>query len=132
MSQPSQEILELARAIRPYLGGLVDEDDATRADADLAALLAERGTTFDSDVLVVLERYPAAHDWAARFLEQGMPPELVDLVERSGGEYRPPPGQGVIAAARYVCPEGDFVRWQRVAGMELDPCPTHLLPLVPG
>jgi hypothetical protein len=127
-----QLIAELARAIRSYLAGLVDDGEvAARLDAELAGLLAETGSpSFQADVLEAVGTHAATRDWAAAFLESGAPPDVAPQVERG---YAAPPGRGVVAVvARYVCPEGDYVRWRRAAGMELEPCPTHGLDLVPG
>ena len=132
MHEPGQLIAELARAIRPYVAALVEDGQAAaRLDADLAGLLAETGRpTFQTDVLDVVGRHAATRDWAAAFLEFGAPPDVSPLVERG---YAAPPGRGVVpVVARFVCPEGDYVRWRRAAGMELGHCPTHGLDLVPG
>jgi len=132
VQEPGQLIAELARAIRPYLAELVDDGEAAaRLDAELAGLLANTGSpSFQADVLKVAGRHAATRDWAAAFLESGAPPDVAPQVERG---YAGPPGRGVVpVVARFVCPDGDYVRWRRAAGQELGPCPTHGLDLVPG
>ena len=66
-----EQLLEAARAIRPYLAELVGAD-ADRVDGELAALLARSGDDEHGEVegliLDCLMRNPATHDWAARFL----------------------------------------------------------------
>lgn len=132
MREPGQLIAELARAIRPYLAELVEDGEAApRLDAEFAGLLADtESPSFQADVLEAVGRHAATRDWAAAFLESGVPPDVAPQVERG---YALPPGRGVVpVVARYVCPEGDYLRWRRHAGQELGPCPTHGLDLVPG
>jgi hypothetical protein len=126
-----EDILDVARTIRPYLPELVGAE-ADSYDRELADLLAEaRGGRDVGDQLVaVLTRSAAAHAWAARVLESDrhLPPELQQIRERG---YQPLPGPGEpVDAERYECPEGDYV-WYRISVSAPVPiCPTHKSPLV--
>jgi hypothetical protein len=131
------DILEAARAIRPYLADLLGpegQDTAEAIDRDLAAGLvrAREGEDAEEDVAAVLADHPVTRNWAARFLELGYPPSLAPLSERAiGTGYAPPPGSGVVSAARFSCPEGDYVWFQRTVGTTPPACPTHSVALVP-
>ena len=125
-----ETILELARAVRPYLSELVEEPRAAALDAEFAELLAEAPARGDVDerVLDLLGQSPALGDWAAAFLERGAPPEVAYLEERSRLQGLAGEGE-VVRAPRYACPEGDFVFYRRSVGQAVPECPTHHLPL---
>jgi hypothetical protein len=126
-----EQVLEAARAIRPFLAELVGSD-ADRVDRELAALLARSHDDEDGDVerliLGCLMRSPATHDWAARFLtDQGR--------DGAGGRqrgYSPVGGDGEpVAAPRFACPEGDTVWYRHSVGQQPPICTTHGLALQP-
>jgi hypothetical protein len=124
-------MLEVGRAIRPYLGDLLsDPASAAAADADFAALLAEarQGRPVEGAIRARLEADPDLHRWAAAFLQHGAPPEIVNELERSGDA---PPGDVGASPALdvFACPEGDYVWWRRAVGMAVPACPTHEIPL---
>ncbi len=127
-----EQILEAARAIRPYLAELVGPD-ADRVDEELAALLArsrdgEHGEV-EGLILDCLMRNPATHDWAARFLIHQRP---ADAGTGQRG-YDPLGGEGeLVAALRFACPEGgDTVWYRRSVGQKPPICTTHGLTLQP-
>jgi hypothetical protein len=125
-------MLEVGRAIRPYLADLLaDPDAAAAADAHFAALLAEarEGRPVDVAILARLKADPELHRWAAAFLQHGAPPEVVAEPERGPGEA--PPGDVGATPSRdvFACPEGDYVWWRRAVGLAVPVCPTHGLPL---
>jgi hypothetical protein len=115
------EIREAARTIRSYLSELLDADAATETDRALAKLLASSAA--DERILVELERHDATAEWAAAFVEHGVPPEFAPVIERTYSEV---PGHGeAVGLPKFVCPKGDFV-WYRHAVGETPPlCPTH-------
>lgn len=128
-------ILEAVRAIRPYLPELLaDAGSAAELDRALADLLAgwEANPRAEDDALERLSGPPEVAEWAAAFLEAGVPPDVRVFVEH-GERYSGLPGHGEAppVPTRYACPEGDYVRWRR--GAELVPdCPTHGVPLEPS
>ena len=119
MSEP--DLLDAARAIRPYLPSLLDESAAAEVDSSLAALLASGGT--EDAVLAELEGHEATAEWTAAFLEHGAPPELAVVRERDFTELA---GHGEpVRAPKYICPEGDFVWYRHAVGQQPPRCPTH-------
>jgi hypothetical protein len=127
-----ERILELARAIRPYLDGLLrDHAEADAVDHDLALLLSEArgGDQVDAQILDRLRRLPALHTWGAAFLQHGLPPDVAAAAERSLSGL---PGEGeVVLAPRFVCPHGDMVFYRPSVGHPIPRCPTHELVLRP-
>ncbi len=129
-----EPLLELARAIRPYLPDLVG-DQAAAMDRDLARLLEEAGgsTAAPAGILDRLGAHTATRKWGAKFLETGLPPDVASLFEaRRGDSYEELPGLGgVVRAPKYACPQGDFVWYRRSQGQVPPRCPTHGIDLVP-
>jgi len=127
-----EQILEAARAVRPYLAELVGPD-ADRVDGELAVLLARSRDGRDGEVegliLDCLMRNPATHDWAASFLIAQQPPDA-GAGQRGYGSLG---GEGeVVAALRFACPVGgDTVWYRRSVGQEPPICGTHRLALQP-
>jgi hypothetical protein len=123
----SENILDGARSIRPYLAELL-EADAGVMDRELAGLLAlaQAGQNVDNRILELLARYEATRAWMAKFLRDKRPPD----VERV---YNPLPGGigPVPVSARYACPNGDYVWYRRAVNQPIGKCPTHHLPLLP-
>ncbi len=131
-------ILDLARTIRPFLPTLFGSgqeavEHARALDQELAALLARAaaGHTVDQHILDRLSDPADVHNWAAKFLQRGMPPE--PLSGRTRG-FAPLAGRGeALAAAKYVCPEnGDTVWYRRAVGEHVPKCTTHGVDLVPA
>jgi hypothetical protein len=132
-------VLECARAIRLYLPGLLEEypgaEDKSRSmDRALGELLgeADQGRQVDEAILDVLRQVPEVHNWAAGYLQYGVPPEIVPSADRAG--YEQPPGEGnPIGARKYTCPvAGDTLWWQRAVGQKVPRCPTHGVLLQPA
>jgi hypothetical protein len=127
-----EDIIEVARTIRPYLPDLVGAE-AGAYDQEIAQLLAEARTGRDvSDQLfTVLTRSPAAHAWSARVLEdeQHRPPEIAPPRVRSYNFEQLAGAGEPVDAERYACPEGDYV-WYRISvAVPVPACPTHKCPL---
>lgn len=122
MSEPSH-ILEAARAIRPYLPTLLDAEPAAQIDGALAALLAAGGHDAEDRILVELDRHNATRDWAAGYIELGLPPDLAQYAERSFSEA---PGYGdPVRIPKFDCPHGDYAWYRHDVGEEPPRCPTH-------
>jgi hypothetical protein len=129
-----QVILEVARATRPYLAGLVGPR-APEFDRRVAELLgqARGGTDVGDEILALLATTPATHAWAATMLEDDRqrPPELQPSHERTTdkGGYAPldnPNGGDPVDAERYECPrDGAYVWWRSSVSRPVRDCPDH-------
>lgn len=121
-----EDLLEVARVIRSYLPGLVGSEAGTY-DQRIAGLLAaaRSGRNVDQELTVVLQQSSEVHEWAARVLQDDRhrPPDLQPASELG---FEPLPGAGgPVQAAKYCCPEDDFVWWRRSAGQAVPSCPDH-------
>ena len=122
-----EEVLDVARSIRPYLPSLVGEC-AAEIDGRLQPLLqqASSGQDVDEEILVVLRSTPETHNWAAGMLEDedGLPPELQATRTAS---FAGLPGTGEpVDAVRYVCPvDRAYAWWQTFVGDPAPDCPYH-------
>ena len=128
-------VLECARAIRLYLPDLLGaEEKANSVDLALAELLAQadQGHQVEERILDLLREPSDVHNWAAAFLQHGVPPDIVQYVDRSS--YQPPAGDGdPVGALKYACPvAGDTLWWRRAIGQEVPRCLTHGVPLQPA
>jgi hypothetical protein len=117
MKFPPEDVLEGARSIRFYLPDLLGSA-AAECDRQLVALLtqAQQGESVDQAILKLLTRDPKTKQWLAEFLS----PKAT-----AKGYDRLPGSSGAIAAVKYVCPQGDYVWYQRSAGVSVPHCPTH-------
>lgn len=122
----SDNILEAARAIRPYLADLLGVD-AEAIDRQVAKLLsdAKSGQQVNNQILELLSSFNPTREWMAEFLKDNLPPQVTSSYR---SYYRRPPGDpNPPQTVRYVCPEGDFI----VYGEPVPPtCPTHGLLLI--
>ncbi len=121
-----EDLLEVARAVRPYLADLVGPEAASY-DRRIAGLLtaARAGTNVDAALSEVLGQDSALHTWTAATLQDELhrPPELQPVRELT---FDPLPGTGSpVTAVKYCCPQGDFVWWRRAAGQPVPSCPDH-------
>ncbi|OUC13654.1 MAG: hypothetical protein B0A82_16135 [Alkalinema sp. CACIAM 70d] len=117
MAFKPDDVLEGARCIRPYLPDLLGAA-AVECDRQLADLLAQaqQGQAVDGQILTLLKSHPKTLQWLKEFLAS----------KASSKGYEPLPGSsGAIAAQKYVCPQGDYVWYQRSAGIPVPTCPTH-------
>jgi hypothetical protein len=112
-----EDVLEGARAIRPFLPELIGAE-TEQIDQQLADLLgkAKAGEQVDQQILEILKSRPKTKSWMAEFLAS----------EQVSKGYQPPPGKSnAVSMPRYACPEGDYVWYQRIAGTLVPSCPTH-------
>lgn len=116
-TDPANDILEGARTIRPYLPDLLRPADADFVDRDLAELLAmaRAGQRVGSQITDVLSSRQPTREWMRRYLAG-------QFVPYSGPPGSPSPHP---ALKKCVCPQGDFVWYQRSVGQTPPPCPTH-------
>lgn len=126
-TETGDHVIEVARAIRSFLPGLVGAA-ADGCDAALRGLL-ERGRAGDDvrgDILAVLSRWSATQDWAVSMLTDPLrrPPGLQNPSERSFSRL---PGLGdPVDVQRYACPrDGDYVWYRTSVGMKIPECPDH-------
>lgn len=124
----SNDILEAARTIRPFLSELVGIETAAAIDPQLADLLAQSSIeqSVDNRILELLAEQDATREWLADFLKHKQQPEQLRT-------WSPLPGQGsIVGAAKFVCPQGDYTWYRSRVGVECPLCPTHNLPLEPA
>jgi len=127
MYEPT-DVLEAARSIRPYLNELVEANVAAKIDSQLAALLAQipLDQAIATQVVTLLTAQDATHQWLADFLQDQQQPKHLRT-------WSPLPGQGsIVNAAKFVCPQGDYIWHRPRVGVEPPTCPTHNLPLEPA
>lgn len=134
MSTPqfdSEDVLECARSIRPYLLELLGAEAETvdRQLADLLALSTTR-TPVTTKILELLKSHPKTRQWAAEFLA----PQQMSKGLELRGYQRLPGSSAAVSAPKYVCPQGDYVWYQRSMGIAIPSCPSHpnLGQLIPG
>ncbi|GIG56012.1 hypothetical protein Lfu02_03840 [Longispora fulva] len=129
-----ENLIDVARSIRPYLDRLVGAG-AAEFDQRLRALLvrARAGEDVDAELLALLTGSPATHAWAAAVLadERHRPPADLDLraADPAGGYagLPHPHGGGPVPATRYVCPvDGNYAWWRISVGEPVPVCPDHL------
>jgi hypothetical protein len=105
-----QEVLQVARAIRPRLPELIG-NDAEKVDRQLEELLkrAGAGEPVKVSVLKVLRQREGTREWANSLLK--VPP--------SYRSYQQLPGRKQVPTVpRYVCPEGHGDPWYRFSVAE--------------
>ena len=112
-----EDVLEGARTIRSVLPDLLGTE-AEAVDQQLAELLgqAKTGQQVGQQILEILKSRPETRNWIAKFLSSE--PE-------SKGWQQLPGMPNAISAPKYVCPEGDYIWFQRSVGMSVQTCPTH-------
>jgi hypothetical protein len=124
-SADQDTVLEAARAIRPFLAGLLGSDAAAEVDREFADGLAAAaaGEQVCEEMLARLRAAPATRRWWLDFTATGLPPEVATqhAPTRSTGV----PGRGeILPPPRYACPRGDYV-WYRGGLSRVPICPTH-------
>ena len=118
----SEDILEAARTIRPYLSELLKAEEAQVIDNQLAQLLAQKDQKkVDNLILEILCSQESTRQWIDQFLE------LKHSPEEKNKSYQPIPGNPtpISGLIKYACPQGDYVWYQRQVGEPIPNCPTH-------
>lgn len=112
-----EALLECARSIRPFLPELFGAEAET-VDRQFADLLAQAkvGELVDTKILELLKSHPKTRNWAAEFLAPKQVPK---------GFERLPGSSSAVSAQKYVCPQGDYVWYQRSVGVPIPTCPSH-------
>lgn len=122
---PSDDLLEAAKSIRPFLSKLLEEN-AEEMDRHLAELIArcQAGEHQENQIAELLASRDATRKWMAEFLKNDGRQEAIR-------NYSPLPGAvGSVGAPKYICPEGDYI-WYRLDSSDPIPlCPTHQILLV--
>jgi hypothetical protein len=122
-----EDVRQAARAIRPYLRELLEDDElAAATDRRLAELLAGTGTDQGLKIrlLGMLTEHPATRAWTREFMKDKIPPET-----RRGSR---PPGDPIdVPAQPWACPHGDFEWYPSTTGEPSPLCPTHSVPVEP-
>ena len=125
----SEDVLEAARVIQPYLPDLLGTEAAT-VDQALATLLAKAasGEAVDNSILELLSKRDTTREWAQKFLIDKMPPPVMRTYDPLAGS------QSIINANTFICEVPDCPGiWHRPkAGIAPPPCPEHKIPLVPA
>lgn len=127
----TENILEGARTIRPYLPELVGAE-AQGIDGELAALLARasQGQKTDTLILDLLSTRKATKDWMRDYLAE---PASVMRSAETKGYSRPGGDPDPIPGLKYVCPvAGDTVWYKQYAGEEIPMCNSHSVVLAPA
>lgn len=125
----SEDVLEAARVIRPYLPNLL-EAEAETVERALAELLAraESGEAVDNQILELLAEYDATREWTRQFLNDKIPPPVMRSYDPLAGSV------SVIDANTFVCevPGCSRIWYSPKAGIEPPLCQEHKIPLVPA
>ena len=122
-----EDILELARSIRPYLPELLPSPTSAEVEQTLADLLAQADSNPSTSLLIqkCLRSHDTTREWANQFLGD---PEFADTHRH----YNPWAGRpSSVSATTFKCPQCDYT-WDRPRiGMQPPPCEVHNIPLQP-
>jgi hypothetical protein len=127
-----EDVIDVARIIRPYLPELVG-NRASVYDGQLRALLerAVEGQDVGDELYAVLTQSPSVQAWVGQVLQNDdhLPPELQPVAEL---EYQPMQGiHNPPAPQRYECPVDSNVVWYRPSvGVPIPKCHDHGVVLV--
>jgi hypothetical protein len=119
------KLVELAEVMRPELPELAP-DAVPELDVLLDRL--KSGEPVDDDVFELLTRTGPLR----RRVNHLLPAEEDVAKGGAGYNYQEMPGHGEpVAAAMYICPEGDYRYPVLEVGEQVPPCPKHNIPLIP-
>ena len=123
---PSEDILEAAKSIRPFLPGLLNHQ-AQEVDNQLADLINRHnaGEPLENKIAELLATHDPTREWMRQFLDSKHPANVT-----KGLGFNPLPGISAPGAPKYVCPQGDYIWPQIDISDPIPPCPTHNIPLV--
>lgn len=126
-------LVEAAKALRPYLAGLIGTERAPHWDTEVAELLAGGRQDRAAGLRRLVESDVEVLQWVEDLLDdpQRLPPELQGV---RTSQYAPGLGSGdFVGADRFVCPQADhYVRYRVQVGEEMGICPDHKCPLIRG
>ncbi|MBO3738762.1 hypothetical protein [Actinoplanes flavus] len=123
-------LTDLARSLRPSLGMLVDDAEATRLSAAIEQLLREHddGKDVDTRLAELFSSVPEIQRYVTNALDDPLNPGKTP--------YEPLAGDGAGSSLqRYECRYGPHATWFRSSlSQEVPLCPEHQIPLrlVPG
>ena len=128
----SPDVLQAAKAIRPYLADLLELPDAnTMSDRLELALNAVTDTaTQQAEISRVLSLAEPTREWLRLYLEEQKPAAEILAIIRT---YHPLPGKaGVVTSPRYRCPVASCNQtwYRREVGAEVPNCPIHGIQMV--
>ncbi|WP_239313787.1 hypothetical protein [Frankia sp. Cj3] len=141
METDSTGVIEAARAIRPYLPRLLAPAAAHALDQRLAAELTSPADPVATarQLRVLLDGQEDTAWFLAAVLRDApdyRPPyHQPQYLSRQppGGRAIPPGDPGPVGgAARFACPQGDYVWYRPDVATPVPACPTHQTPLVRG
>ncbi|PSN14178.1 hypothetical protein C7293_12765 [filamentous cyanobacterium CCT1] len=119
----SDELLEAAKTIRPFLPDLLGQN-AEEMDHQLAELITrcQAGEPQENQIAALLAHEAPTREWMAEFLS-------TDQALKGTRGWERLPGISAPGAPKYACPKGDYI-WYRLDVSDLIPsCPTHKIPL---
>ena len=125
----SEDILNAARVIRPYLPDLLGTESAALNNAlDNLLAKAASGESIDNQILELLAERDATREWTRQFLSDKVPPPVTRSYDPLAG------APSVIDANTFVCqvPGCPRVWYRPKAGIEPPNCQEHKVPLVPA
>ena len=126
------DVLQAAKAIRPYLAELLERPDANAMGDRLElALNASTDTAAQqAEIRRVLSVAEPTREWLRLYLEEQKPvAEILSIIRT----YHPLPGKaGVVASPRYRCPVASCHQmwYRREVGTEVPNCPIHGVQMV--
>ena len=128
----SPDVLQAAKAIRPYLAELLERPDANAMGDRLElALNATTDTAAQqAEIRRVLSVAEPTREWLRLYLEEQKPAAEILSIIRT---YHPLPGKaGVVASPRYRCPVASCHQtwYRREVGAEVPNCPIHGVQMV--
>ena len=125
----SEDVLEAARVIQPYLPDLLGTEAAT-VDQALASKVAKvaSGEVGVNSILELLAERDTTREWTQKFLIDKMPPPVMRNYDPLAGS------QSIIDANTFICEVPDCPGiWHRPkAGIAPPLCPEHKISLVPA
>lgn len=129
-----EPIREVARAIRPFLAGLVAPADADELDRRIARLLnASPAQDAGGKLRSLLESHEATSEFMAEVLDDApdLRPPRFQLRTLRDAAYQPMQGNAQPAhAGKFGCPQGDYVWYRPSVGVAIPACPTHGVALI--
>jgi hypothetical protein len=124
-----EPIVEVARAIRPFLTALVAPAEADELDSRIARILnASPAQDTSSKLRSLLASHEATSDFMAEVLDDApdLRPPRFQLRTLRDASYQPMPGNLQPAdAGKFSCPQGDYVWYRPSVGVAIPACPTH-------